>query len=78
MFFINTWYDAPTPYHQMVDIICALQALEVESAMYKTLTIMNSAEHSFGCWSSPIVLPGAVGTPRVKDEVIDFLDEHLQ
>ncbi len=74
---INTWFDMPPPYHQIVDMICALRQYEDDSA-FKTITIMNSDAHSFHYWNSPDALPAAVTTPLIKNDVIAFLDAHLK
>ena len=78
LFMINTYYDSPPPYHQIVDMICAFRSIGVSDSAYKTLTIMNSDEHSFGYWDSPDKLPSTVQTPLIKDDVIAFLDAHLK
>jgi hypothetical protein len=77
IFMINTWYDMPPPYHQIVDMICALRQFEDDNA-FKTLTIMNSTEHSFHYWDSPDHLPATVQTPLIRTDVIDYLDAHLK
>jgi acetyl esterase/lipase len=53
LFLINSQFD-PMPYHQIVDMICALRSASVSTSAYKTMTIMGSDEHSFAI--------GVVGT----------------
>jgi pimeloyl-ACP methyl ester carboxylesterase len=66
LFLINSYCDAPTAYHQIVKMSCALEAkglvLDVD---YKRLTIPGPA-HAFGYWDT------------VKDEVIAFLNCELK
>jgi len=75
---LNTWLDMPPPYHQMIDMVCALESLGVDPSSYKTLTIMNSGEHSFHYWDSPDHIPAILGTQAIKTDVISFLDAHLK
>ncbi len=75
LFMINSWED-PTPYHQMVDMICALNSAGVPNSAYQTLTIPNSYEHGFAYWYSLDGQPGS--TNLIKDDVIAFFDAHLR
>jgi hypothetical protein len=63
------------PYHQMVDMICALKAKDVPDSSYQTLTIPDSDEHAFAYWYSPDGQPGS--SNLIKDDVIAFLHAHL-
>ena len=68
------------PYHQIVDMICALKAAGIADTAYKTLTIPNSNEHAFAYWDSWDGQPpiGLEHTKNVSDDVIAFLNEHLK
>jgi acetyl esterase/lipase len=77
LFMINSWLDNPTPYHQIVDMICALKAKGVPDGAYQTLTIPDSHEHGFAYWDSPDGVP--IGpTKLIKGDVISFLDARLK
>ena len=74
LFLINSWNDTPPPYHQIVDMICALKAADVPDSAYQTLTIPGD-EHSFAYWDSW----DGISSPHktVGQDVIDFLNAHL-
>jgi acetyl esterase/lipase len=76
IFMINSYYDTPPPYHQMVEMICAFESLGFSD--FQTYTIFNSELHSFQYWNSPDTYPATVDTPLMKDHVIAFLDAHLK
>ena len=78
LFLINTQHD-PTPYHQIVDVICALKTAGVAESDYKTMTLSRSNEHSFNYWESwdRQPCPGG-GCKTVGEDVIAFLDTHLK
>ena len=63
----------PPPYHQIVNMICALQAKGVPQSDYQTLTVSGS-EHSFHNWGAYDPATGQT----VGEDVIDFLNAHLQ
>jgi hypothetical protein len=62
------------PFHQIINIQCALQEVGVSPTLYEAHTIPLSDEHAFAYWNSP------VGTTAVlaKTLVIGFLDAHLK
>ena len=74
LFLINSEFDHPTPYRQIVDMICALKAAQVPDDAYQTLTIPNSTRHGFLLW----VKVDEVRDQTVAEEVIEFLDAHLK
>ncbi len=75
LYLINSRYDT-MPYHQIVDMICALQTAGVPDTAYQTLTIPSSVEHEFAYWDS---WDGVSDPPKnVSDDVIAFLDAHLK
>ena len=72
IYMINSYYDNPTAYHQLVGMICLLQNSGLTRGTdYDYLTIPGS-EHSFHYWDS---LDGLGGDPphTVGDDVIAFL-----
>jgi hypothetical protein len=79
LFLIYSLHDSPPPYRQIVDMICALKAAGVPDSAYQTLTIPNSAEHSFVYWYSWDGQP-CIDIPcnQIVRDVIDFLDAHLK
>jgi hypothetical protein len=76
IFMINSYFDTPPPYHQMVEMICVFEELGFTD--FQTHTIANSDAHSFQYWNSPDTYPATVNTPLIKDDVIAFLDAHLK
>ena len=74
MFLINSYYDSPTAYHQIVTMSCELEGQGVLLGTgYQRLTIPGD-EHAFGYWGAQD--PDTDKT--VGQEVIDFLDAHLK
>ena len=67
------------PYHQIVDMICALQSAGVSEDNYETLTITvnDSSEHAFQYWDSWDGLD-TEPTRTIAGDVIRFLDAHLK
>ncbi len=65
------------PFHQIIDIQCALEWAGVDSSLYQVLTIPDSNEHAFGYWES---LDGRTFGPSAKTsgDVINFLDSNLK
>lgn len=66
------------PYHQIVDMICALEEAGLSEANgdFGALTIPGN-DHSFACWSDWD--GNNLGpTKLVKSHVIEFLDLHLK
>jgi len=78
LFLINSITDKGMPYHQIVDMICALKSANVADTAYKTLTVPNSSEHGFAYWDSWDGQLCANACKTVAGEVIDFLDAHLK
>src|SRR4051794_17489565 len=76
IFMINSYFDTPPPYHQIVEMICAFDSLGFTD--YQTHTIPNSSGHSFQYWNSPDSYPVTTSTPLIKADVIAFLDAHLK
>jgi acetyl esterase/lipase len=76
LYLINSRYDT-MPYHQILDMICALRSAGVPDTAYQTLTIPSSAEHEFAYWDS---WDGISSNPakKVSDDVIAFFDAHLK
>jgi hypothetical protein len=79
LFLINTQYD-PMPYHQIIDMICALNTAGVPGSDYQTMTLMGSGQHAFGYWNDWDEVPCSVESPctDVSQDVIAFLDAHLK
>lgn len=80
LFLINSIHDT-MPYHQIVDMICALEAAGLaEPDDYQTLTITNdnSSEHEFGYWDSWDGQPCIGPCKSISADVIAFLDAHLK
>lgn len=77
MFFVNSQYDS-MPFHQIIDIQCALEGVGVSSSLYQVLTVPNSQEHAFEYWRSwdGIVPVGNGPALTVASHVIDFLNAH--
>lgn len=75
MYLINSWFDHPPSYHQMVDMMCKLNSF-TPTPEFQTLTIPNSDLHSFHYWSRPDGIPGS--GEEIRDHVVDFLDAHLK
>lgn len=77
MFLVNSQYDS-MPFHQIIDIQCALQGVGVSSSLYPVLTVPNSQEHAFEYWKSwdGIAPVGNGPTLTVASHVIDFLNAH--
>ncbi len=77
LFLINSQYDNPTAFHQIVTMSCALedQGLVLDTD-YKRLTIPNGL-HSFGYWGA---WDHESDHPKktVGEDVIAFLDAHLK
>jgi hypothetical protein len=76
LFMVNSYFDTPPPYHQMVEMICVFESLGFTD--FQTHTIANSDAHSFQYWDSPDTYPVTTDTPLIKDDVIAFLDAHLK
>jgi hypothetical protein len=76
LFMINSWFDHPPPYNQMVDMICKFRSVGVSDSAYQTLTIPDSDLHSFHYWSSWDGISDPAKT--VGTDVIDFLNAHLK
>ena len=77
LFLINSYYDSPTAYHQIVTMSCALEAQGLMLGTdYQRLTIPNGV-HSFGYWGA---WDRESKNPEktVGEDVIAFLDEHLK
>lgn len=72
MYFINSQYD-PMPFHQIVDVQCALQRVGVSSSAYQVWTICNSEEHAFEYWRSG---DGQANPVTIGTRVINFLNAH--
>jgi hypothetical protein len=74
--FINSEHDT-MPFHQIIDIQCALQSLSIDPALYRIITIPGIGEHAFAYWDTP---DGQVGnaTVQIVGDVLSFLDGHLQ
>ena len=73
MYFINSQYDS-MPFHQIIDVQCALSAAGVSSTSYQVLTIPNSREHAFAYWRSWDGQPGSILT--IVGRVVSFLNAH--
>jgi len=71
---INSRYDS-MPYHQIVDMICALQEADVDPAKYQTITIPGSSKHSFAYWDDCDGVTDPCKT--ISEHVIEFLDANL-
>ena len=78
IYIINSEED-PRPWHQIIDMQCALENAGVTN--FKLWTIPHSSQHSFAYWRTPIcdTIPYTVPYtvyPLVKDRVIESLDSH--
>ncbi len=78
MFFINSEEDS-VPWHQIIDISCALQAVNTGGTFWRAWTIPGSDKHSFAYWNDPIkdTFPPSAGY-LVKDRVIGYLKQYLK
>ena len=74
IYIINSAQDSQ-PWHQIVDMQCALQNAGL--ANFKVATIPNSSQHAFAYWRSLICDTDPCGTATVADRVIAFLDSHV-
>jgi hypothetical protein len=75
MFFINSQFD-PMPFHQIVDMQCALQAAGVDSSLYEVETLADSSAHAFEYWGD--YDDGYPFAQQIKARVIAFLDSYLK
>ncbi len=75
IYLINSDEDSQ-PFHQIVDMQCALENAGVTN--FEVHTLINSSQHSFAYWRSPLCenFPCTV-YPLVKDSVIAFLNSHV-
>ncbi len=73
--FINSEHDT-MPYHQIVDMQCALENLSIDPALYRIITIPGDNEHAFAYWDTPDGQPGNA-TVLIAGDVLSFLDGHL-
>jgi hypothetical protein len=75
LFLINSYYDSPTAYHQIVTMSCKLEGEGVLLGTGYQRTTVDGDGHAFANW-------GAVDPDNpdetVGEEVIDFLDAHLK
>lgn len=79
VFLINSIHDF-MPYHQIVDMICALESVGLSEANgdFQALTIPGN-DHSFANWIDWDGVDRPVGhTLTVRDDVIAFFDAHLK
>jgi hypothetical protein len=73
---INSEFDS-MPYHQIVDMICALQNAGVSEDQYQTITIPDSDGHEFEYWDDWDGI--SIGPSHlISGDVISFLDTHLK
>ena len=71
IYMINSYYDHPTAYHQLVRMVCVLQDNGLTLGTdYQYLTIPGGL-HAFSYWASSDYLPDSTHT--VGDDVIAFL-----
>ena len=76
LFLTNSYYDSPTPYHQIVTMSCELEAKGlVLGTDYQRLTIPGDG-HAFAYWGSWDHESDPHKT--VGEDVIAFLDAHLK
>ncbi len=73
---ISSQYDPTVPYHNLVDMLCALQSKSVPTNSYQTLYLAGSDLHSFGYWGSCDFPLGPC--TLVKTDVITYLDARLK
>jgi pimeloyl-ACP methyl ester carboxylesterase len=74
LYLINSFYDSPTVYHQIVTMSCELEAQGlVLDTDYKRLTKPGDG-HAFAYWGAQDPATGET----VGQYVIDFLDAHLK
>jgi acetyl esterase/lipase len=74
IYIINSEQDTQ-PWHQIVDMQCALQNAGLTN--FQVATIPNSSQHAFAYWRSLICDTVPCGTATVADRVIAFLDSHV-
>ena len=72
---INTQYDT-MPFHQIVDMECALQSAGVDPSLYRVDTIPDSHLHAFAYWDE--YDDGYPYAQRISARVIAFLDANLK
>ncbi|MBA3963853.1 MAG: alpha/beta hydrolase fold domain-containing protein [Chthoniobacterales bacterium] len=73
MYIINSEKD-PMPFHQIVDLKCALEGAGVDTSKYKVVTIPHSHEHAFDFW---FTIDAADPTKTWGDHIMDFVGAHL-
>lgn len=74
LYMVNSWFDHPPPYQQMIDMICALKAKSITN--FQTLTIPGD-DHSFHYWNS-WDHTSSDQTRTVAKDVIAYLDSYLK
>ena len=79
MLIIQSQNDRTIPYHNFVDLMCALQSKSVDPKLYETHMLWGSDLHSFSMWNS-CDNPESAGSTctLVSTDVIEFLDAHLK
>jgi hypothetical protein len=78
LFLANSIHDF-MPYHQIVDMICALEDHTVPASDYQTLTI-SGHDHSFAIWFDWDEIPpgGSLPNKTVGGDIVEFLDANLK
>jgi hypothetical protein len=73
LYLVNSDGDS-TPPNQIEDMRCALVSAGINSNLYTVRTIVGNADHAFALWSDRITPTG----PKVRDQVLAFLDDHVK
>lgn len=74
IYIINSEHD-PMPFHQIVDLKCAIERKGVNTSKYDVVTIPDSREHAFDYW---FTWDGASNPVKTRgDHVMDFVSSHL-
>ena len=64
------------PEGQLQDLLCALQAKDIDPAKYKILTVIDpEGAHAFALWRVKLT---PTADRRVRDEVTDFFDQYVK
>jgi hypothetical protein len=74
---INSQYDQ-MPYHQIVDMVCALESAGVSEDDYQAITVPDTDDHSWATWDDWDHIEPLGPELTIGSDVISFLDAHLK
>jgi acetyl esterase/lipase len=74
---INSQYDQ-MPYHQIVDMVCALESAGVSEDDYQAITVPDTDDHSWATWDDWDHIERLGPELTIGSDVISFLDAHLK